>query len=325
MINLNPKGGTELQYDYLTDYVDKSILDQIQITTSVPEKIPLHPTKMNILWQKNSYDQPNLAPWFKDKNNHKKYDWYVFNSHWTYEKFRYYFDVPTERSVVIKNGIDRIQKSAPYKKDEPIKIIHQNTPWRGLSVLLGAMQLVKNPLITLDVYSSTEVYGKSFYDQNDKHYKALYEQADGLPNVNYIGYKRNQYIKDHLQNYQMYAYPSIFEETFCISLLECMAAGLYCITTDLGALYETGAEFPMYVPYDKDFRSLAEKFAFGIEAAAKTIHETQIHNHLEVQSHYANAYYNWNKIGYQWETFLKGALDARSQSADMVYEPRKER
>jgi glycosyltransferase involved in cell wall biosynthesis len=325
MINLNPKGGTELQYDYLKDYVDKSILDQIQITTSVPEKIPLHPTKMNILWQKNSYDQPNLAPWFKDKNNHKKYEWYVFNSHWTYEKFRYQFDIPTSRSIVIKNGIDRIQKSSPYKKGEPIKIIHQNTPWRGLSILLGAMQLVKNPLITLDVYSSTEVYGKSFYDNNDKYYKALYEQADGLPNVNYIGYKRNQYIKDHLQNYQMYAYPSIFEETFCISLLECMAAGLYCITTDLGALPETGAEFPIYIPYDKDYRALAEKLAFGIESAAKTLHEPQIHNHLEVQSHYANAYYNWNKIGHQWETFLKGALDARSQSANMVYEPRKER
>ena len=36
---------------------------------------------------------------------------------------------------------------------------------------------------------------------------------------------------------------SIWEETSCISLLECMAGGLYCITTNLGALFETGAEF----------------------------------------------------------------------------------
>ena len=59
--NQNPKGGTELQFDYLEEYVDKKLLDQVQITTSVPEKIPLHPTKINILWQKNSYDQPNLT------------------------------------------------------------------------------------------------------------------------------------------------------------------------------------------------------------------------------------------------------------------------
>ena len=107
-MTINPRGGTELQFEYLRKYVDSKLLDQVQITTSVPEKIPLHPTKLNILWQKNSYDQPNLAPWFKDKSNHSKYDWYVFNSNWNYEKFRDHFDIPTERSVVIKNGIDNI-------------------------------------------------------------------------------------------------------------------------------------------------------------------------------------------------------------------------
>mgnify|MGYP003128192768 CR=1 FL=1 len=311
--NQNPKGGTELQYEYLEQHVDKILLDQVQITTSVPEKIPLHPVKPNILWQKNSYDQPNLAPWFKNPANHSKYDWYVFNSHWTYEKFRYNFNLPTNRCVVIKNGIDKIEKSAPYEKGKPLKIIHQNTPWRGLSVLLGAMQLVKNPMISLDVYSSTEVYGKDFYESNDKHYRELYEQAESLPNVNYIGYKPNQYIKDNLKNYHMYVYPSIFEETFCISLLESMAAGLYCITTDLGALYETGAEFPMYIPYDSNYQALAQKFGFAIERAAEKIHEKQMLNHLESQSHYAHIYYSWKKIGYQWETFLKGVIDARSK------------
>ena len=52
--NQSPKGGTELQFEYLEKYVDKNLLDQVQICTSVPEKIPLHPTKPNILWQKNS-------------------------------------------------------------------------------------------------------------------------------------------------------------------------------------------------------------------------------------------------------------------------------
>ena len=109
--NQIPKGGTELQFNYLEEYVDKKLLDQVQITTSVPEKIPLHPNKINILWQKNSYDQPNLAPWFSNSTNHDKYDWYVFNSHWTYEKYRYNFNIPTHKSVVIKNGIDKIEPS----------------------------------------------------------------------------------------------------------------------------------------------------------------------------------------------------------------------
>ncbi len=64
---MNPRGGTELQMELLERHADKKLLEQVQITTSVPEKIPLHPTKVNILWQQNSYDQGNLVPWFKDK------------------------------------------------------------------------------------------------------------------------------------------------------------------------------------------------------------------------------------------------------------------
>ena len=311
MKNQNPKGGTELQLEFLNKYVKKELLDQVQICTSVPGKAPIDPNKVNILWQKNSWDQPNLYPWFKNKANHHKYDWYVFNSHWNYEKFRMMFGLPCHKCLVIKNGIEKIRKAKPYEQNKPIKIIHQNTPWRGLSVLLGAMQLVKNPLISLDVYSSTEIYGKQFYEQNDHNYTALYKQARELPNVNYIGYKPNEYIRENIHNYNMYVYPSIFEETSCISLLEAMAAGLYCITTNYGALFETGAEFPMYIPYDINYRNLSEKFAYGIDAAAITLHDPAIHRHLEDQSKYVNNYYNWTKQATSWVRFLQGAINAK--------------
>jgi len=312
MTNQNPRGGTELQFEYLRKHVDPKLLNQFQICTSVPESIPLAKDKINILWQKNSYDQPNLAPWFKDKSNHDKYDWYVFNSNWNFEKFRMMFDIPLNKSLVIKNGVGDIEPiSTTYKKGNPIKIIHHCTPWRGLSVLLGAMQLVKNPLITLDVYSSTEVYGKRFHDQTDDQYKELYEQARQLPNVNYIGYKPNEYIKEHLKDYRLFVYPSIWEETFCISLLEAMAAGLYCVTTNFGALFETGAEFPMYIPYSNDYHSLARRFAEGIEVAAKSLEVDGINDHLKVQRDYVNRFYNWNVKGISWQRFLQGALNAK--------------
>jgi len=312
MTNRNPRGGTELQFEYLRKHVDAKLLDQVQITTSVPEKIPLHPTKPNILWQKNSYDQPNLAPWFQDKSNHHKYDWYVFNSHWNFEKFIKVFDLPTEKCVVIKNGIEDIEPvKQVYKKGSPIKIIHQCTPWRGLNVLLAAMQKVKNPLITLDVYSSTEVYGQDFKKANDDKYQALYDQAKQLKNVNYIGYKPNEYIKEHLKDYQLFVYPSIWEETFCISALEAMAAGLYCIVTNYGALYETCAEFPVYVPYSNDYRSLAKKFASVIDIAAQSLQAPGIRGHLDMQIDYVNRFYNWKTKGQSWTRFLQGAINAK--------------
>ena len=309
---MNPRGGTELQLELLEKYVDKKLLDQVQITTSVPEKIPLHPTKPNILWQHNSYDQGNLAPWFLNKENHKKYDWYVFNSHWTYEKFREKFDIPTHKCLVIKNGVEEITpRNTEYKKGDPVKLMFHSTPWRGLNVILAAMQLVKNPLVHLDVYSSTQVYGDQFKKANDDQFKGLYDQARSLHNVSYIGYKPNEYIKDNLKNYHMFAYPSIWEETFCITALEAMGAGLYCITTDYGALYETCAEFSVYVPYEKDFVKLAHTFASVIDAAAAQLHEASVKDHLDFQIKYVNKYYSWKVRGSTWNRFLEGVINAR--------------
>jgi UDP-glucose:(glucosyl)LPS alpha-1,2-glucosyltransferase len=307
---MNPLGGTELQMNELVKRLPDHYWDKVQITTSVPEKEPLAKDKVNILWQKNSYDQGNLAPWFKNKDNHKKYDWYVFNSHWNYEKFRIYFDIPTDRSVVIKNAIPTTKwvKRDPYKKGDPIKLIHVSTPWRGLNVLLGAMQLVKNPLITLDLYSSTQVYGTSFMEQNDDRYKPLYEQAKSLKNVNYIGYKPNHEVIDAMQYTHIFAYPSVWEETFCISAIESMAAGNMAVVTNFGALYETCAEFAHYVNYDKDFKSLARKFAVALDFIADNLHEDKMQERLQMQMKFYREYYNWDLRVGEWISLLDQAI-----------------
>jgi glycosyltransferase involved in cell wall biosynthesis len=308
---MKPRGATELQMEMLHKHVPKELLDQVQICTSVPGKVPIDPNKVNILWQKNSYDQPNLQEFFGNKQRHKEYDWYVFNSHWNYEKFRYFFDIPTDRSVVIKNGIDSFPQRKIYKKGEPIKLIHHCTPWRGLNVLLRAMQEINNPNIILDVYSSTQVYGDDFKKQNDNQFQPLYEQAKQLPNVNYIGYETNEYIKANINKYDMFVYPSVFEETFCVSALEALAAGVHVVTNNYGALYETCAEWPVYINYTEDFEQMAKGTAAAIEVAASYLHEQFIQDHLEQQQLFYKRFYNWNKKGMEWESFLRGAISER--------------
>ena len=161
------KGGTEIQHHFLEHYVGEDLLSKFQICTSIPGKIPLSSDKINILWQKNSYDQPNIAPWFEDKSNHNKFDWYVFNSHWNYEKYRYKFDVPTHKCHVIKNGVTNFPKRIPFIKGNRVRMLFQITPWRGLNVLLGAMQQLQNENVELDVFSSCKIYGDEFDKQNN--------------------------------------------------------------------------------------------------------------------------------------------------------------
>jgi glycosyltransferase involved in cell wall biosynthesis len=308
---MQPRGATEIQHELLEKYVGKELLSRVQICTSIPGKVPLDPNKINILWQKNSYDQPNLQEFFGNKARHKEYDWYVFNSHWNYEKFRYFFDIPTDRSIVIKNGIESFPQRKIYKKGDPIKLIHHCTPWRGLNVLLRAMQEITDPNITLDVYSSTQVYGDQFKKQNDDQFKPLYEQAKQLPNVNYIGYETNEYIKANMNKYDMFVYPSTFEETSCVSALEALASGVHVITNNYGALYETCAEWPVYINYTEDFEQMALGTAEAIKVAASYLHEPFIQDHLEQQQLFYKRFYSWNKKGMEWESFLRGAINER--------------
>ncbi len=308
---MEPRGATEIQHEFLEKYVSKDLLNKFQICTSIPGKVPIDPNKINILWQKNSWDQPNLQSFFRNKDRHHEYDWYVFNSHWNYEKFRYFFQIPEDKCMVIKNGASHFPKRKIFKKGDPIKIIHHCTPWRGLNVLLLAMQMIKNKNITLDVYSSNKVYGTEFAQRVDKDFTDLFDQAKKLPNVNYIGHKSNEYILEHMSDYQLFVYPSIFEETFCASALEALAAGLHVITTNFGALPETCAEWPVYVNYSKNFELLAGSVAGAIDVSSEYLHTEIIQKHLDDQQIYYKKFYSWEKKAIEWENFLKGALSVK--------------
>jgi glycosyltransferase involved in cell wall biosynthesis len=311
---MKPYGGTEIQFDYLKKYVPISLIDSVQITTSVPEKIPLDPVKSNILWIKNSYDQPNLQSWFQDKNNHSKYDCYVFNSHWSYEKYRYFFKIPEDKCTVIKNAIDydELQLKTDFTPKEKVKMCYISTPWRGLEVALATMEAIKDPDITLDVYSSTIIYGSSFHNQNDKGYEKLYEKAKALPNVNYMGYCPHAELVSKLKDYDINCFPSIWEETFCISAMESLAAGQLLITTDLGALPETCAEFPIYIPYTPDKAKLAIQLGECV-LQCKEMLKTDLSWGLKYQQEYFQRFYDWKTIGKFWNNFLKGALTVKRE------------
>ena len=111
-----------------------------------------------------------------------------------------------------------------------------------------------------------------------------------------------------MSDYNLFVYPSIFEETFCASALEALAAGVHVITTNFGALPETCAEWPVYVSYTKNLELLASSIAGAIDVCADYLHTDTIQNHLDEQQRYYKKFYSWEKKGIEWTNFLKGAL-----------------
>ena len=90
-----------------------------------------------------------------------------------------------------------------------------------------------------------------------------------------------------------------------------MSSGLYLITTNYGALFETCSEWPIYVNYTNNLEALAQRFAHAIDMACETLHQNYIQEHIEEQQKFAKRFYSWEKKGKEWEAFLKGALHER--------------
>jgi glycosyltransferase involved in cell wall biosynthesis len=174
------------------------------------------------------------------------------------------------------------------------------------------MQLIKHDNITLDVYSSTKIYGDEFKDQNDKLYKQLYAQAAELKNVNYKGWHENKYICEHITDYQIFPYSNTWEETSCIAAIEALAAGCHMITTNNGALFETCSEWPVYVQYDTNYKNMSECFAYAINSVVDYLHLDQCQQHLDDQQKFYKRFYSWDKRKIEWQSFLEGALNAKS-------------
>jgi glycosyltransferase involved in cell wall biosynthesis len=114
-----------------------------------------------------------------------------------------------------------------------------------------------------------------------------------------------------MTDYDLFVYPSIFEETFCVSALEALASGLHVITTNFGALPETCAEWPVYINFSKDHDLLASATAAAIDVASGYLHKDFIQDHLEEQQKFYKRFYSWDKKAVQWTNFLEGAVSVK--------------
>jgi glycosyltransferase involved in cell wall biosynthesis len=101
----------------------------------------------------------------------------------------------------------------------------------------------------------------------------------------------------------VWAYPTQFEETNCITALKANAAGLKPVITDVAALAETGGPIATYIEsariYSDDYAK--DKFVKSVVKALKT---PLTKEELAKQKEWVEQY-TWENIAKQW----KGAID----------------
>ena len=302
-VNENSKGGTELLQERLYGGdIPRELLEKVQIVFSRARE--LTPDKKKIYYCHDLPEDPESSR-LSDPMYRKKFDKFVFVSNWQMEKYNDVRGVEYHRSAVIKNSIVPIDVTNRTKSDK-IRLIYHTTPHRGLQLLIPAfIELCKTHNdIVLDVYSSFKIYG---WEQRDEQYKDLFDICRNHPNINYHGTVSNDEIRKALLNADIFAYPSIWKETSCLSLIEAMSAGLLCIHPNLAALSETSMGLTWMYQYNEDPNNHAGGFMQVLHQGIEVMRNKReaIEADLKLQKIQVDRAHGWNHKMNEWKALLE--------------------
>lgn len=304
-INKDANGGTELMMDALYRNIDSKLLDKFQI---IPSRVrELDPTKIRILWCHDLAEDPeshHLAD-----GGWSRFHKIVFVSHWQQQQYINRYQIPWNRTVVLHNAIDPIELDQPKPTDK-INIVYHTTPHRGLEIVVPVFDKLSqsDDSIELHVYSSFKIYG---WEQRDQPYTELFDRIKQHPKMHYHGVLPNDQLKNQLKQMHIFAYPSIWQETSCISLIEAMSAKLICVHPNYGALYETAANWTEMYNWSEDVNYHANMFA-SVLSNAINVCKTRagaIDIKLDNQKNYSDLFYSWQLRKLQWTELLKSLVD----------------
>jgi len=297
-------GGSENQLRFLLKYLPDESFKDINLILNNADHNLIEKNRINILWMQHFVNQKEVQN-LGSKEYVDKLDYIVFNSNWNFEKFQYQFKVPENKSLVIKNAIEKIEFNEKTK--EKINLIYHTTPWRGLVNLVKIFKSLNLENVELTVCSSTKIYGKKFSDVLEKKYENIFNECKNTKNINYMGFVENKKIIELLKRMHIYSFPSIWPETSCISAIESMAAGCEVVTTNLGALYETCAPFGTFVSFDRNLDNLEKKFKKTLVASIENYWSETNQKKLGLQSETINTTYSWDIRKDEWKNFLDEA------------------
>ena len=300
--HIGARGGTEMVAEQIRNRVDPNLLAQFNLIHSRVRVENIVPNVKNVLVLHDTWDDPE-SQHLKDEKSLDRFAKLVFVSNYQQATFNMGLGVPFHKSVVIPNAIEPISLGPDDKKSSIIRLIYHTTPHRGLELLVPVVEKLAEvePNIHLDVYSSFKIYG---WDARDEQYKSLFRRIEDHPNMTYHGYQPNDVVRDALKKAHIYAYPNIWPETSCISVLEAMSAGCNVVCPNFAALPETCANFATMYGFDEDYNQHANLFASVLLMTIREYWNENNQNKLKFQKMYFDNFYNWNLRGLQWNAFL---------------------
>lgn len=230
---------TWVHYSKFKEWIDYSFIDYFISERSTD------PFKLKIRSKKNFvqiHDIFLLSP--KEQIFLNKIDKFACLSQWHIDFVSKYHNIPKEKICLMNNGVDLTRFET--KVDRNPYRLHWSSSWdRGLDNILYLWPFLKEqiPQLELHIFYGTYNWEESCKKRNDtrgleiiQNLKNLTCQKDIFADYGRVNQKE---LAEEMKKASLWLYPTSFAETFCITAIECQAAGVPIIANNYAGLKTT--------------------------------------------------------------------------------------
>lgn len=240
---------------------------------------------------------------------------------------RYPFIHP-DQVITTRNGIDLSRYSSSVTRD-PHRAIHSSSPDRGLQVILSSMARIRErvPDAELHVFYGFKTWETSANSMKDHGQLGTISYLKSLMDANRIHgvYYHDRVNQKDLAIEQMksgvWAYPTWFTETSCITAMEAHAAGLRMVTSPIAALNETVGPRGKMIHGQNDeildwlSSEYSDKFIDAVVEAMLDPDDSDRTSLIE----YAKSHFCLDELAKEWDHILHRTIDEVQQNLVLPY------
>lgn len=212
--------------------------------------------------------------------------------------------------VVTRNGIDLNRFRHLPKSRNPHRAVYSSSPDRGMQVAIQVWPRIRQriPDAELHLYYGFEVWEAC--SQGNPQQLSLIGSlkkmiADAAPHgVVYHGRVDQRRLARDYMSSGVWAYPTWFSETSCITAMEAQAAGLAIVTSPIAALNETVGPRGTLIPGDWLSKDYQDRFVDAVVSAM----ESTTNEHRQSLRDHAFESFGWDSLAVDWDRMFQDVL-----------------
>lgn len=244
------------------------------------------------LWLHDMIEKPELTP-----ERLAKLDKVIFVSQW--HANQYAKEIPKSKTFASGNGIIPEDFEIPAKSRKSHRMIYMSAHERGLPILYEIWDQVKAEIkdATLDVYYGWSSFDALLKDNPERQAwkQTMIKRAEELGGVTDHGKIGQDQIVREIQTADVFAYPCVFPEVYCISYVKACAGGAWPVTSDYAVLgdYKQGTQVHYDIENPEKFKT---DYARALIRALKSDHDRKNIMEWGRQKSWAATALEWDKV-----------------------------